>query len=245
HGASAALEETKARLAEYGGDPAEEADGLDAQCAAATAREQEILKGESREEGALAEAAAEGPYDAMAAAEEQVSALSRDFAREQSRMNAVELLWKTVRDCRTKAVEAVAEPIETAATAMLYRIAGGRLGRIRLGDGFVPENLAISSAGAPVALSDVSGGEREQIFLATRLALADVLAREERQLALLDDVLTATDTGRMARILRLLEESAEKVQVVILTCHPERYAALDGAKFFDLEQLPAARAATA
>ena len=46
----------------------------------------------------------------------------------------------------------------------------------------------------------VRGRECEQIYLATRLVLADVLARDERQLVALDDVLTATDTGRLARV---------------------------------------------
>jgi uncharacterized protein YhaN len=100
-------------------------------------------------------------------------------------------------------------------------------------------NLEVGETDAPVMLDDASGGEREQIFLATRLALAEVLAREERQLVLLDDVLTATDTARMARIMYLLEESADTTQIVILTCHPERYLALDGAEFFDVEHVTA------
>ena len=68
-----------------------------------------------------------------------------------------------------------------------------------------------------------------------RLALGQVLAKDERQLVVLDDVLNATDTGRLARLLVLLEEASDKLQVVILTCHPERYRALDGAAFFNLE----------
>ena len=77
--------------------------------------------------------------------------------------------------------------------------------------------------------------EREQIYLATRLALADVLAKGERQLVVLDDVLVATDSGRFARVMRILKETAQRLQVLILTCHPERYMGLDGARFFDLE----------
>jgi hypothetical protein len=53
----------------------------------------------------------------------------------------------------------------------------------------------------------------------------------------LDDVLNATDTGRLARMLTLLEEAASRLQIVILTCHPERYRALEAAAFFDLRAL--------
>jgi uncharacterized protein YhaN len=86
----------------------------------------------------------------------------------------------------------------------------------------------------PVALSNLSGGEQEQLFLIARLALADVLAKDERQLVVLDDVLNATDSGRLARILSLLEEVSERLQIIILTCHPERYRGLDGANFIEL-----------
>ncbi len=86
-------------------------------------------------------------------------------------------------------------------------------------------------------VEQVSGGEREQIYLATRLALADVLARGERQLVVLDDVLTATDTGRLARVMGILEEAAQRLQVLILTCHPERYRGVAGANFVDLEAI--------
>jgi hypothetical protein len=37
-------------------------------------------------------------------------------------------------------------------------------------------------------------------------------------------------------VLTLLEESADHLQIVILTCHPERYRALDKAQFFDLQE---------
>jgi uncharacterized protein YhaN len=92
-------------------------------------------------------------------------------------------------------------------------------------------------AGAPVSIESMSGGEREQIYLATRLALADLLAKGERQLVVLDDVLVATDSGRLARVMRILEEAAQRLQLLILTCHPERYLGLEGARFFDLEEI--------
>jgi uncharacterized protein YhaN len=90
---------------------------------------------------------------------------------------------------------------------------------------------------SPVELFNLSGGEQEQLYLATRLALAEVLAKNERQMVVLDDVLTATDTGRLARVMTILEESAEHLQILILTWHPERYRALSGAECFDRESL--------
>jgi uncharacterized protein YhaN len=90
-----------------------------------------------------------------------------------------------------------------------------------------------------VTLDNLSGGEQEQLYLATRLALAEVLGREERQLVVLDDVLTATDAGRLAKVMNVLEEASQRLQILILTCHPERYRGLKRSAFFDLEGLVA------
>ena len=53
----------------------------------------------------------------------------------------------------------------------------------------------------------------------------------------MDDVLTATDAGRLARVLSVLEESSQRLQIMILTCHPERYRGLADTQFIDLEAL--------
>ena len=97
-----------------------------------------------------------------------------------------------------------------------------------------PDVINPEKSDSPDNLQNLSGGEQEQLYLVTRLALADVLAKEQRQLVVLDDVLNATDSGRLARLLTLLEETADRLQIIILTCHPERYRALDGAEFFEL-----------
>jgi energy-coupling factor transporter ATP-binding protein EcfA2 len=245
--ARASLAEIEGQLANFAGDPADEVRSLENQLTRMADLEREALKRENLAEGALSKDAAQGPYRGVAIAEEEVGAITPRLARELARMEAVKLLSQTVMDCRTKAVAAVAAPVESVASSLLHRIAGGRFGRIRLGETLLPENLLASGPEepVPVVLGDASGGEREQVFFATRLALAEVLAREKRQLVLLDDVLTATDTARMARIMRVLEESAEKLQIVILTCHPERYVALQGAKFFDMQEVAMARHAAA
>ena len=53
----------------------------------------------------------------------------------------------------------------------------------------------------------------------------------------LDDVLTFTDAARMGRVLDVLEESAQRLQILIITCHPARYRGLQAAQFIDLEEL--------
>jgi len=111
------------------------------------------------------------------------------------------------------------------------------LGQIKIGEGFEPSAVVPDTLEQVVTLDNLSGGEQEQLYLATRLALAEVLGRQERQLVVLDDVLTATDTGRLAKVMNVLEDAAQRLQVLVLTCHPERYRGLKGSTFFDLENL--------
>jgi uncharacterized protein YhaN len=172
----------------------------------------------------------------LIACEENLADLNVRIRRERLRMDATKLLYDTITSCKAAIVAAVAAPVERTATHMFGRIAGPRLGTVRLAENFVPVGVHPEITDYPVDLTNLSGGEQEQLFLVIRLALGQVLAKEERQLVVLDDVLNATDTGRHARVLTLLDESADHLQIVILTCHPERYRALEQAQFFELQQ---------
>lgn len=57
------------------------------------------------------------------------------------------------------------------------------------------------------------------------------------------DLLAASGTGlpnHMARVLDVLEESAQRLQILIITPHPERYRGLRAARFIDLEEIVSA-----
>ncbi len=235
--ARAGLEEIEAKLSEFGADPGDGVTMLEKQLHAADDVATKALEQEKSEEGRLMHVSAQGPYSALARAEEDVARLEREIASEELRLGAIRLLRTVVDQSRNEALAAVAGPVEAAATRTLQRIAGNRLGRVQLGEAFEPMHVLPGTAAAPVAIDNMSGGEREQIYLATRLALADVLAKGERQMVVLDDVLVATDAGRLARVMAILEEAAQRLQVLVLTCHPERYRGLEGATFFDLETI--------
>ena len=236
-GARASLEETDRKLAEFGDDPAIAIDKLERQLEAVGEAAIKALEDEKSEEGRMWQLSSQGTYSVLAQAEEEVANFKSQIASEQLRLDAVRLMYETVKQCREEALAAVAGPVEEAATRTLQRIAGERLGRLHLGESFEPSRVLPEVLGESVALDNVSGGEREQIYLATRLALAEVLAKNERQLVVLDDVLAATDAGRLARVMTVLEETAQRLQILILTCHPERYRGLERANFIDLEEI--------
>ena len=218
------------------GDPQKDLQKLERQLKGLEEAEAKARDDENKAEGRLQTLATEGAYSKLAACEEKLADLNARIRRERLRMAATKLLYDTVTSCKAAIVAAVAAPVERTATHMLGRITGPRLGGVQLTENFVPVGVRPEIVNEPVDLTNLSGGEQEQLFLITRLALGQVLAKEERQLVVLDDVLNATDTSRLARVLTLLEESADRLQIVILTCHPERYRGMEKTQFFDLQE---------
>jgi ABC-type transport system involved in cytochrome c biogenesis ATPase subunit len=223
-------------LKAFAADPNDDVAVLDRQVNDARARSREAVERLRGVEGRLQEITAKAPYSALVEVEETIERLSEQIAAERLRNDAIRLLHDTVRECRDRAVGAVLSPVEHRATQTLERIAGPRLGKIRFDESLLPSGIAPGLASDDVSIDEISGGEREQVHLAVRLALAETISENGRQLIVLDDVLTATDTARLARTLRILEETADRFQILILTCHPERYRGLGEAVFVDLEE---------
>jgi len=239
-----AFEAIEAKLADF---PEDVDRDLALQSTALARHEEEIQRAreaENKEAGRLQALAEQGTYSALSAAQEEKAALLPRLEREELRLAAVRLLRDTVRAARDEARAVIAGPVERTASGILERVAGRRLGRIGFSSAFQPDHVAPELAGGAVELERVSGGEREQAHLAARIALATFLAREERQLLVLDDVLIATDAARLTRMLGVLEEAAQRLQVLVFTCHPERYRALTQATFFDLAELADAAASS-
>lgn len=236
-GARAKLEDIEKQISAFGEDPTAVVEELEKQLETAGEIATRALEEEKNEEGKLQQLAAQGTYSAMALLEEELASLKSEIASEELHISAIDLVHTTLEQCRAEALVGIAEPVEAAATRTLQRIAGEKLGSLHLGNSFEPAHVLPKVSETSVSLDNVSGGEKEQIYLATRLALAEVLAKDERQLVVLDDVLAATDADRLGRIMTILEESAQHLQILILTCHPERYHSLKEANFIDLEAI--------
>ncbi|WP_269526420.1 AAA family ATPase [Coraliomargarita parva] len=233
--AKVTAEKAEEALKQFPDDPSKELDKLEKQLTALEDTESKARDEEKTSEGQLQSLAAEGTYSKLVAAEEELAAVKTEIEQESIRMDAIQLLHDTVSNCKSRMVASVSAPVARSASRMLSRIVGPRLGQLQLTGDFVPDAVSPEIATDPVALHNLSGGEQEQLYLVARLALADVLAKEQRQLVVLDDVLNATDAGRLARLLTLMEEVSDRLQIIILTCHPERYRALEEAKFFELK----------
>ncbi|MBA3477733.1 MAG: AAA family ATPase [Lautropia sp.] len=80
------------------------------------------------------------------------------------------------------------------------------------------------SADAAGCFEELSFGTREQISLISRLAYADLLKEANRPtLIILDDCLVNTDTARMSQMKRILYDAATRHQILLFSCHPDRW----------------------
>lgn len=180
-------------------------------------------------------------YDRLAESEALLEQKKSELARERLRAGANKLLKQTLDAVLEEMQQQVLPRVEQRAAALLREITGGFAESISLAGGsWAPQ--AVRPAAAPMEVEPdlISGGEQEQLHLAVRLALADILTENEPFPVVLDDALLSTDEERLGRILDLLGQRQSRMQWLILTCHPERFAALTDAHWIRLGRRPAA-----
>jgi hypothetical protein len=97
-------------------------------------------------------------------------------------------------------------------------LTAGRYGNIAIDPQLKATGIQIG--GNQRELDVLSVGTQEQIALLLRLSIAEALGT----FVILDDQLTQSDPGRMAWMRELLDRAAQRIQVVVLTCHPQDYA---------------------
>ncbi|MGO1502091.1 MAG: AAA family ATPase [Marinobacter sp.] len=104
----------------------------------------------------------------------------------------------------------------------------------------VDENLMpgkFSRGGELGQMAELSYGAREQMGLISRLAYADLLQEAGRPtLIILDDTLVHSDAERLGGMKRILFDAATRHQILLFTCHPEKWRDL-GVGPRDLEAL--------
>lgn len=146
--------------------------------------------------------------------------LRRDAARAQGW--SARVAHDLIEHRKQAATKAVLTPLENRLTAAFAELTGDATREV-----FLDEHLQIAGIGrtrdTAHAFEQLSQGAKEQLLLCLRIAVAQELATDEPQVLILDDVLVNTDPVRQERILDVLAAQAERLQILILTCHPDRY----------------------
>ena len=174
-------------------------------------------------EATLKTLGAEGLYSRETLLIERHEMKLREAETARTRGLAARLAHDLIEHRKLAATRSVLEPLEARLSAAFAEITGDFGRRV-----FLDENLQITGTGRTradaVSFQNLSQGAKEQLLLCLRLAVAEELAQSDGgQIVILDDVLVNTDSGRQQRVLDLLQNAANKLQLLILTCHAERY----------------------
>lgn len=221
-------------LSAVGGDPAAELKTLEHQCAAFRGEVKQLAEALNLKRGRMAQLEEQAAYAEWSRATEERSEVEANIARQRRAMNSIRLLEQTFNECREEAAAQWHRPVRDRAAELLVRLIGERFAAVDCSDEFRPTEVRPREHSESVALDAVAGGEWELIHLAVRLALAEALGRDERLPLIFDDALTFTDDERIERITGLLAECAARFQILVFTCHPQRYRSLTTARWFDL-----------
>jgi DNA repair exonuclease SbcCD ATPase subunit len=163
---------------------------------------------------------------------------TRDIhATELRRARAIERLHHLFSSSREAIDRSLVQPLADRIVGYLQCLFGpGTEVRVNLSDSGI-EGIELVRPGEPVFhFSTLSGGAREQVAAATRLAMAEILAADHDGCLpiLFDDAFAYTDPERVQSLQRMLNLAALRgLQVFVLTCAPADYAAF-GAKTISL-----------
>lgn len=188
----------------------------------------------SRYEGALEQLAPDDIYLRKSRAEEQLELTERELRRELIRARALSLISELFKAHRQAMSSGLSTAIEDRVTKYWAFVRGRQDVKARIGDDM--ELAAVNFIGDRVDPERFSAGAREQLYVVVRLAVAELLSESDPQIVVLDDALVFTDQHRHSRMLDLIKRLSEKMQVIILTSHQDRFESLPGARF-NVEEL--------
>ncbi len=230
---------TTAELARIEGElAAAHPDAVAAELESATAALELLLGEREAAAAALAEISAalkvygsQGRRGALDAAEAEREHAHGEFLRVGRRARAAALLRTVMLRHRESARLRYVQPFRTEIE---------RLGRLVFGPDFevdIDTDLTIRSrtlAGTTVGYESLSGGAKEQMGIVARLACASLVAKEDTVPVVIDDALGFTDPDRLTKMAAVFDAVGGDGQVIVLTCSPDRYAAIDDAQLIEL-----------
>ena len=186
-------------------------------------RREQLLQERRSFHDRIDEAQRVGRWEVIADLEEQATESGRRLQQEYRRAYAVRLLREVLRQKEAGAVASALPGLEASIDRMLQAVTG-RPRSISLSSGLSPASVTDGPSQMQHEVTALSGGTREQLELVVRIALGETYAEQYgRTVMVLDDALLYTDPYRHDRIKEVIKRAADKLQVFILTSHPDRY----------------------
>ena len=172
---------------------------------------------------------AEDPFARVEQTGVQLEAARKDQATIQRRTEAQKLLQRLFSESQADLSKRYSEPLANAVSNYLRAlIPSGPVAQLSFDQATGFTGLQLRRGEQFYRFDQLSGGMREQLMTALRLAMADVLkGGHDGSLPLVfDDAFSNSDPGRIAMLKQMLNSAvARGLQVVLLTCDPAAYQA--------------------
>jgi DNA repair exonuclease SbcCD ATPase subunit len=175
----------------------------------------------------------DGLFEDCQRLETELQAARRRAISMRRRAEAARIVFELFSEERDAARQAYVRPLQNAIE---------RLGRIIHGDSFkikVGEDLSVTHRtldGRTLEFTQLSAGAKEQLGILTRVACTILVAKDGGIPLILDDTLGNTDPERLEAMGAVLHRAGRDSQVIILTCMPDRFRQVGGAKVVKIEQ---------
>lgn len=178
--------------------------------------------------GSLEMAAGEGRDELHEQALLELEDARRSLAAVDRRARAARHLRDALLRHRDAAHRAYVRPYTQALEELGRQVYGPDFGVV------VDDRLGLASralGGVTVPFAELSGGAKEQLGILARLAVARLVDPTQGVPVVIDDALGYSDPQRLRQMGEVLASAgvAHEVQVILLTCTPDRYAAIGGA----------------
>jgi len=191
----------------------------------------ELEEEEKRAAVSLEILGAKGLHERSEESRRRLEGARRRLESLESRALAVELLRRTLREHRESAQRAYVAPLRERIES-LGRLVFGPAFSVQLDGELRVESRTLD--GITLPFESLSVGTREQLAVMCRLACAMIVAPDGGVPVILDDSLGYSDPARLETMGAVLAGAGRECQVIVLTCMPERYRHVGGARVVSL-----------
>lgn len=170
------------------------------------------------------------PVATLALAKARTQSAQEQRAAIERRSSALQLLHRLFQDQQQQLADQFTRPLAERVSLYLQRLFGSQaqVSVLMNGTDFGQLGLTRGSQGA-LDFHTLSGGAREQVAAAFRLAMAEILAEAQDGCLpmIFDDAFAHSDPARVQALQRMLDLGAARgLQIIVLTCNPADYSAL-------------------
>ena len=197
----------------------------------ADAQKQTAITGRAVSHEKLRSEGTTDPAADLSLAEARLAAVSESLAKVERRANAIALVDDLFREEQQALADQFSQPLAERISEYLQTLFGpGAKATVAFRDNrFQSIELTRQADEGAMEFSALSGGTREQVAAAVRLAMAELLAADHGGSLpiVFDDSFAYSDPDRVQTLQRMLDLASRRgLQIIVLTCNPADYAAL-------------------